>query len=231
VNSGIFRYRALTGLIAVISLLCSSPIRVSLWQLTENGLQPSAWQLANPVLSAPQPKVNELKLENGSVTIFSSPGSWESPSTWQVQQAVWTDLNHDGNPEATLLVRRPFEPWPVDRVLPHGGRIQSHQDSEGMSSHIIMIGWKKDHWGDVWAGSALARPVLQFEVADLNQDGKQELVVLEGDYKKSGLLQPDSLAVWQWNGFGFDLVSRIEKPVSDFMILETRQLGEIILTN
>ena len=25
-----------------------------------------------------------------------------------------------------------------------------------MSSHIILIGWKKDHWGEVWAGSALA---------------------------------------------------------------------------
>jgi hypothetical protein len=231
VNSGFFRYRIFLVLTVFGSLVCSSPIQVSLWQLTEYGLQPADWQQAIPVQSAPARIVGELKFKNGSVTISSSLGKWESPSTWQVQQATWTDLNHDGDPEATLLVRRPFEPWPVDRVLPHGGRIQSHQDSQGMSSHIILIGWKKDHWGDVWAGSALARPIQQFDITDLNEDGKQEMVVLEGDYKKGGSTLAGSLAVWKWNGFGFDLVSRVEKPANRFMILKTNLLEEIILLN
>ena len=230
-NSGIFRVQFFLVLAVFGSLLCSSPIQVSIWQLTDDGLQPAAWQLAKPLPSNPDQTPGELKLENDSVTISSHPGKWESPPTWQVQQAAWTDLNHDGDPEATLLVRRPFEPWPVDRVLPHGGRIQSHQDTEGMSSHIIMIGWKKDHWGEVWAGSALARPIQQFEVADLNQDGKQELVVLEGDYQKGDSTLAGSLAVWKWNGFGFDLLSRVEKPANRMMILKTNQREEIILLN
>ncbi|MEI8131763.1 MAG: hypothetical protein WCG34_04980, partial [Leptolinea sp.] len=146
-----------------------------------------------------------------------------------VQQAEWTDLNHDGNPEVTLLVRRPFEPWPVDRILPHGGRIQAHQDAEGMSSHIIMLGWKKDHWGEVWAGSALARPVQQFGIADLNRDGKEELVVMEGNYQTKNSAPASSLAVWQWDGFGFELISRIDKPTNYFKILKTKQNQEFIL--
>jgi hypothetical protein len=231
VNSGIFRKPIVPLLAVVFCLVCSSPIQVSLWQLSGDSLQPAMWQLAKPVLPAVGQTDCEMTLENGSVTIFSQFGKWDSPAAWQVQQAMWTDLNHDGDPEATLLVRRPFEPWPVDRILRHGGRIQSHQDSEGMSSHIIMIGWKKDHWGEVWAGSALARPVRQFEIADLNQDGRQELVVLEGNYEKGASAPADSLAVWKWDGFGFELISRVEKPATHLMILKTNNLNEIILLN
>lgn len=224
-------FRVFLGLIGVAVLLNTSPIQGSLWQLTDDDLQPAMWQMAKPLPPVQSQQGREMKLEEGSVKIISSLDRWESPATWEVQQALWTDLNHDGDPEATLLVRRPFEPWPVDRVLPHGGRIQSHQDAEGMSSHIILIGWKKDHWGEVWAGSALARPIKQIEVADLNQDGKQELAVLEGDYQKSKSSLAGSLAIWIWNGFGFDLISRVEKPAGRLMILKTNTLNEIILLN
>jgi hypothetical protein len=229
VNSVFYLKPFLLGFLGAASLLCASPVRIYLWQITEDSLQPAKWQMTYPLPPAQGQTTVEIKLLNGSVTLVSPLGNWNSPATWQVQQAVNTDLNHDGNPEVTLLVRRPFEPWPVDRILPHGGRIQNHQDAEGMSSHIILIGWKKDHWGEVWAGSALARPVQHFEVADLNRDGKQELVVLEGSYRSRSLFSSSSLAVWRWDGFGFELVSRVEKTVNHFVITKTRQNQEIIL--
>ncbi len=128
-----------------------------------------------------------------------------------------------------MLVQRPFEPWPVDRLLPYGGRIQNHHDADGNSSHIILIGWKRDHWGEVWAGSALARPVRAFKTADLNQDGKQELVVLEGNYDDMETSSASSLAVWQWGGFGFELVSRLERPVQQFALVFSRLNAVLIL--
>jgi hypothetical protein len=231
VNSVFYLKPFFLGILAFASLLCTSPVHISLLQWSEDGLQPAGWQMAIPLAPPHDEPAVELKLENGSVALVSQQGKWTSPDTWQVQQAAWTDLNHDGHPEATLLVRRPFEPWPVDRLLPHGGRIQFHQDAEGMSSHIIMIGWKKDHWGEVWAGSALARPVRQFEVTDLDHDGKQELVVLEGNYGNGIPILAGSLAVWQWDGFGFELVSRIEKSIDRFVIIKTTQNQEMILTD
>lgn len=218
-------------LLAFTSLVTISPARLSLWQLSDNQLQSAVWQQANPLSSSLQPPEVQMKLANGSVTLQSPLGSWESPDTWQVQQAVWTDLNHDGNPEMTLLVRRPFEPWPVDRLLPHAGRIQAHQDVDGMSSHIIMIGWKKDHWGEIWAGSALARPVQQFQAADMDADGKQELVVLEGSYTDKNSPPARSLAVWQWDGFSFELISRLDQTFSQIAILKSSQNFGIILVN
>jgi hypothetical protein len=230
VNNAILKKYFIPILITTTSLLNLSPVRLSLWQLHETDLLPAAWQDAKPV-EFPLDQAAEYTLADGSVTLRSPLGVWKSPDAWQVQQAVWTDLNHDSKSEVTLLVRRPFEAWPIDRLLPHAGRIQNHQDVNGKSSHIIMIGWKKDHWGEVWAGSALARPVVQFQVADLNSDGQQELVVLEASYASRNSAQAENLAVWQWNGFGFELVSRQAMPASQFVILKSTQNKGIILVN
>lgn len=210
---------SLLGMIACLSLLNLSTARLSLWQLTPVGLQTASWQMAAGLSATRQPACKDLRLTDGGLTISSRSGNWQSPAGWTVQQAAWTDLNHDNQPEVTLLVRRPFEPWPVDKVLPYGGRIQSHQDASGQSSHIILIGWKKDHWGEIWAGSALARPVRSFIAADLDRDGIQEMLVREGNYQDVDPAAASTLAVWQWNGFGFDLLTRLERPSRRFDLI------------
>jgi hypothetical protein len=168
-------------------------------------------------------------LENSRFDLRCDQGNWSSPAGWTVQQADWTDLNHDGQSEVTLLVKRPFAPWPVDRVLPYGGFINSHQDADGFSSHIILIGWKGDHWGELWAGSALARPVRSFQTCDVNNDGRQELMVLEGDYTDRDQSTATSLAIWEWNSFGFDLVSRLKRPVTRAIPVLTEGNQSLIL--
>lgn len=206
-----------------------SPVPVTLMQLTSTGLRPAAWQEAQPVSAGIMEISGSLIMKNGTVRIQSPEGDWQSPAGWTVQQADWTDLNHDGQPEVTLLVKRPFAPWPVDRVLPYGGYINSHQDADGQSSHIILIGWKGDRWGELWAGSALARPVRSFQVCDVDNDGRQELVVLEGNYAERDPRVASDLAVWKWNSFGFDLAARLEKPASHFIPVRTKNNTTLIL--
>jgi hypothetical protein len=135
---------------------------------------------------------------------------WQSPETWQVKQALIADLNHDRLPEAALLVWRPFRPWPVDQWLPHGGRIDSFHDSRDMSCHVILIGWKQDAFREVWAGSALADPVNRFAAVDLTGNGQQYLVTLEGQYDDPPAAPARRLKVWEWNGFGFAVVTELE---------------------
>ncbi len=131
---------------------------------------------------------------------------WQSPPGWQVLDAQVTHLTGDGQSEAALLVWRPFRAWPVDRWLPSGGRIAGFHDAEGNSCQIILIGWKNGQYAEEWAGSPLAEPVRQFRAADLNGDGKQELITLDGLYGEPRLAPAHFLKVWEWNGFGFSNV-------------------------
>lgn len=149
-----------------------------------------------------------VKVATGSAAILSGNETlWQSPATWHVKQSEVTDLNTDGLAELTLLVWRPFRPWPVDRWLPNGGRIAGFQSADGQSCHIILIGWMPDGYREVWAGSAMADPINSFAAVDFNADGRQELAALEGGYSHPGAIVSHLLKVWEWNGFGFTVVS------------------------
>jgi hypothetical protein len=132
---------------------------------------------------------------------------WSSPSGWEVVEGRITDLDHDGSPEISLLVWREFAPWPIDAYIPRPGRIDSFHDRNGRSCHLILIGWQPGGFGELWAGSALSQPIVAFEAADLDGDGGQELVALEGSYDRSRLIGK-TIGVWDWNGFGFTLRAR-----------------------
>jgi hypothetical protein len=206
-------------------LVQTSPIPLRVWDLEPAGLTPAVLPTRTvPVEPATQVDFNRdglaerLVLANGRLRIATDSGTvWESPSDWTVLQAGISDLNRDGKPEAVLLVWRPFHPWPVDQWLPHGGRIADFHDNEGNSCHIILIGWRDSQYREMWAGSALAEPVRSFAVADLNGDNLQELVTLEGSYADfrlstwvfGGSTLARALKVWEWNGFGFSVVSSI----------------------
>jgi hypothetical protein len=207
--------------LAVLTLgwfLQTSPVPLHAFYLEPAGLAPVA--LPAGIISVTTPARADfnhdglpetLALAKDRLTIFSgSEPVWESPAGWTVIQAHITDLNRDGIPEAALLVWRPFRPWPVDRWLPHGGRIAAFQDNEGKSCQIILVGWRGRAYTELWAGSALAEPVKTFAAADLNGDHAQELVTLEGSYADPRSAPARVLKVWEWNGFGFTVVSMIE---------------------
>jgi hypothetical protein len=152
--------------------------------------------------------LEQVILKKSIVTIQRDDTSlWSSPPNWEVKQVEITDLNHDGQPEVTLLLWRDFAPWPIDDYLVHPGRIQNFHDRLGYSCHLILIGWRQQAFREIWAGSALIDPLLTFATADLDKDGKDELIALEGRYDDHLGLN-NAITVWQWNGFGFTLLSR-----------------------
>jgi hypothetical protein len=160
-----------------------------------------------------------VNLTNGHVTVRSGEQiRWQSPQTWQVQQTQIADLNNDSLPEIILLVRRPFKPWPVDTWLPNGGRIKEFHDKAGMSCHIILIGWNGSSFRERWAGSAMAEPFKAFAVADLAGNGKQLLITLESKYDDPPSAPAEKLKVWEWNGFGFTVVSQVSGAFNQLAI-------------
>jgi hypothetical protein len=153
-------------------------------------------------------QLEQVALHKGVAVIQRKTVSlWVSPPDWQVSQAQITDLNRDGDPEIALLIWRDFAPWPIDKYLVYPGRIQDFHDRRERSCHFVLIGWRRQAFVEIWAGSALVDPLIAFTTADLDHDQKQELIALEGRYDHSYRIG-QSVTVWEWNGFGFSLLSR-----------------------
>jgi len=206
------------AMIILGALLQVSPAREQAWQLDASRL------LAGPVPARTSPLttatqadfIGDGRLETLSVTdgrarlLIGQEVAWQSPPDWQVSQALISDLVHSGRPQAVLLVWRPMRPWPVDQWLPHGGRIQSFHNRSGQSCQVILIGWQRDAFTEIWAGSALAEPILAIAAADLDGSGREKLVTLEGAYTDPRNAPAHDLKVWEWNGFGFSAVDSIQ---------------------
>jgi len=206
-----------------------SPVSMRAYRLVNNNWFSTPYPFGAQIISNPthvdldgDTQVEDL-IFIANRTIISSNGIslWESPSTWQVKQTLVGDLNQDGRLEVILLVRRPFYPWPVDRWLPYGGRISEFQDSSGQGSHIILVGWQDSRYKEVWAGSSMSEPAIAMQVADLNQDGRLELLTLEGSYNDSNSFPAHTIKLWEWNGFGFSLLSTLSGNFNDFEIIRS----------
>jgi hypothetical protein len=171
-----------------------------------------------------------LALNGGILSIYSGEKlAWQSPAEWRIVQVAITDLNHDGQPEVTLLLWRPFRPWPVDQWLPRGGRIADFHDAEGQSCHLILIGWRSNGYHELWAGSALAEPITSFAAADLDGDNAQELGALEGRYSDPRSAPARLFKVWKWNGFGFTVVSSVMGKFDKLTLVQDHNGQDFIL--
>lgn len=229
-------------LFSLLALILLSPLTPRAWELTppvglQQGLQPVPLPAAFELLESPaQADLDDdglpetLRLADGRLTILSgTQAGWQSPTSWRVAQTAFSDLNRDGLPEVSLLVWRPFRPWPVDAWLPHGGRISEFHDAEGQSCHLILIGWKRGIYRELWAGSALAEPVRAFAAADLDGDGWQELVTLDGNYAAPPYAPARHLKVWEWNGFGFTVVSSVSGTFRQLQIISSNGSSKQII--
>jgi hypothetical protein len=191
----------------------------------QEGLSRGIWQAGSAQAPITQADLTgdgleeSLQLRDGRVTVFSATEIiYVSQPGWTVRQAEFADLNGDGHVELVMLVWREFQPWPVDRLLPAGGRISAFHDADGQSCHLILLGWRDGRAQEDWAGSALAEPVLSFSISDLNGDGRQELITLDGDYAKPLSLPAKAVRIWEWNGFGFSRLEQIDLPARQILI-------------
>ena len=127
--------------------------------------------------------------------------------SWHIRAATQADLTRDGIPECVLLVWRPWRDWPIMKWSDTPSPIAANRDAQGDSAHIILVEAQPTERGyrELWAGSALVVPIVQLATGDVDGDGWDELVVLEGDYDSGRDGPARHVAVWRWNGFGFTL--------------------------
>lgn len=227
--------------LSILAIANLSPSRFSLWTFHGADLNRDrsipVHAVASPLIQIQTAFIGEeeycIQLHEGQALVkaCSEPAgevSWQSPPDWQVKEAFFSDLNLDGENEIALLVWRPFQSWPVDRFMPYGGRIDSFQDKNGLSCHLILISVVDEEFQELWAGSAMADPIHSLQAVDLDGDGNQELAALE--YKYDGNPRDGSLVIWHWNGFGFSLAARQAGDYSSLLVLQTNS-GKVLLTH
>jgi len=129
---------------------------------------------------------------------------FQSDEEWYVQEIIVGDFDNDGQNDFGLSLwkegnygnSKPF--W-----------VEENDDSYGM--HLFLYTWKRDEIAPLWHSSNLPKVNVRVRLFDIDNDERNELVVLERNYEKSAIA-PDYFAVWRWWGWGFELLYR--EPLS-----------------
>lgn len=121
---------------------------------------------------------------------------WQSPETWQVDNFVLADVNNDGVIDLNLSLwkegsfgaSKPF--WIKENDL-------------STKNHFFIYDLVGDEVKMIWGSSNLGVPNCEFAIADMDNNGQNELLVIEGEYKNNTFCDGEYVALWQWNGWGF----------------------------
>jgi hypothetical protein len=135
-----------------------------------------------------------------------SPDISGLPSDWRVTASTLADVTGDGAAEWVLLVWRPWRDWPIQQWSAVPSPIAAFHDPAGNSCHLILLDPEDGH--EIWAGSALPVPLLSLIVHDLDGDGTNEVLTIEGNYDGGRDRVGTHVDVWRWDGFGFTMAWR-----------------------
>jgi hypothetical protein len=157
----------------------------------------------------------EIRFNDAIVTVSERSGAeivWQSSSDWDIQDTAIADFNRDGEQELAIAFERRggnIAPWGSSRTYEE---ILGYNlgDANEVTSHLFLYGIRDGIWKLLWGSSPVDVPIRQLVPIDADGDAKQELVVLEQEH---GQL---NIALWEWGGWGFDLMQRIEK-INDSM--------------
>jgi len=135
----------------------------------------------------------------GRVIIYSQGEEvWRSPDAWRVEDVAPGDPNDDGRRELVLALWKPG----LDGLEP-----ASEWKEHTPRSRPFIIGYRGGVYRTLWGGSAVANPIHEVALGDVDGDGAEELLVLEAPESWSSQRR---IGVWRWHGWGFSLVWRSE---------------------
>jgi hypothetical protein len=128
--------------------------------------------------------VEQVRLEEQQVIVCGNGvETWRGLLEWRVVDLALGDPNDDGRSELVLALWKP--------------------DAAGVPrSHPFIIGYREGVYRTLWGGSAVADPIREVELGDVDGDDVQELIVLEE--RGDGC----AVTVWRWHGWGFSLMWR-----------------------
>jgi len=144
-------------------------------------------------------------LENGKLTITENEKMiWQSPSNWWIDDFVLADSNNDGTVDVNLSL---WKSGSFGKSKPFWVK----ENDMSVKNHFFILDFSGGSIKQVWGSSNLTKPNCEFKIADVDNDGRNDLIVVEGDYLQKPKCNGDYVAVWKWNGWGFSNEWRSEE--------------------
>jgi poly-gamma-glutamate synthesis protein (capsule biosynthesis protein) len=141
--------------------------------------------------------MESYQLNQGHLTISSASTTiWQSPQEWWVDNFELADSNNDGMSDINLSV------WKSGNFGPSKPFWIAENDLS-IKNHFFVIDLVGKTTKPIWQSSNLTAPNCEFKIADIDKDGKNDLVVIEGDYADWPSCKGKNIALWKWNGWGF----------------------------
>lgn len=149
----------------------------------------------------------EYCLTSHSLTVREGEGFlWRSSPRWRVECFSLEDADNDGTGNLTLSL------WKRGSFGPHKPFWHKGADVS-YKNHLFVFKLVDNTFKEVWCSSNLDQPIVSFDIRDVNEDGLNELVVEEGQYRKvlgeRYALDTDApvrTTAWRWQEWGFRLL-------------------------
>ncbi|MFA6322257.1 MAG: CapA family protein [Candidatus Buchananbacteria bacterium] len=134
--------------------------------------------------------------------IKNNQAIWRTDAKWQVDNVLIGDFNNDGQVEIG------FSLWKEGSYGP-SKPFWVKENDKNISNHLFLYQWDKSagNLKNIWGSSALDNAIWQMNLGDFDQDGQNELAVLEiGAYGNTPIPNTPmqhSFSIWRFSDFNF----------------------------
>ena len=129
---------------------------------------------------------------------------WSSPTTWQIHDFRIADSTDDGKLDINIAA------WREEDFGPSQPFWEKTNDTT-RRDHFFVMTYDHKHVHALWQSSNLEAVNQEFQLADVDHNGKNELVVIEHSYDSTEACRNNFVAVWRWNQWGFTNIWRSKK--------------------